>query len=190
MTGNLQDFINVKGDLDYLFYRSSATCVDSIFEDLDTSNCNSAMFAFYQCSSLLSIEDLDLSNATTCESMFNGCAAITSIGTLNTENCTIMKNMFYRCTNLETIEGLDCTAATNLTDIFNSCTKLTDVGLTNIKTNLTIPSNLLTHDCLVGLIDELVDVNEARTLTVGATNIAKLTDDEIAVATAKNWTLA
>lgn len=189
MTQNLQDFLNVKGDLNYLFYRNTATNLDVIFEDLDTSNCSSAMLTFYQCSSLLSVDDLDLSNITSAESMFNGCLALTNVGNLITPKCEVMKNMFYRCNNLQTIESLDCTAVTNFTDIFNDCTKLTNIHLMNIKTDLTIPSDLLTHDCLVNLINELVDVGEVRTLTIGTTNIAKLTAEEIAVATNKNWTL-
>lgn len=50
----------------------------------------------------------------------------------------------------------------------------------------------LTHDSLVDLIAALVPCNglSAKTLTIGATNKAKLSAEEIAVATAKNWNIA
>lgn len=48
----------------------------------------------------------------------------------------------------------------------------------------------LTKECLVWMINELSTVTTARTFTIGETNKAKLTDEEIAVAVEKNWTIA
>ena len=48
----------------------------------------------------------------------------------------------------------------------------------------------LPHDDLLGLINCLVTTDTARTLTLGSTNLAKLTDAEKAIATEKGWTLA
>lgn len=75
---------------------------------------------------------------------------------------------FYGCTNLETITG-----AIGLTVSFDlsSCTKLT-------------------HDSLMNVLNGLRTVTGKKTLTLGSTNLAKLTDEEKAVATAKGWTLA
>lgn len=53
-------------------------------------------------------------------------------------------------------------------------------------------SNQLTHDSLMSLINCLEDNSGGtqKTVTVGATNLAKLTADEIAIATAKNWAIS
>ena len=52
-------------------------------------------------------------------------------------------------------------------------------------------TRLLTHDCLINMIDCLHDFSggDAHTLSVGGYNTARLSADEIAVATAKNWSL-
>lgn len=53
-------------------------------------------------------------------------------------------------------------------------------------------SHLLKHDSIVNLLENLKDLtgDTAKTLTLGSTNLAKLTDEEKAIATNKNWTLA
>ena len=42
---------------------------------------------------------------------------------------------------------------------------------------------------LVTILNNLATVTNTKTLTMGATNLAKLTDDEKAIATNKGWTL-
>lgn len=48
----------------------------------------------------------------------------------------------------------------------------------------------LTRQSLLNILNTLPTVSEARTITLGATNKAKLTDTEIAIATNKGWTVA
>ena len=48
----------------------------------------------------------------------------------------------------------------------------------------------LTYESLVGIINKLPQATTALTLTLGSTNLAKLTDDDIKIATDKGWTLA
>ena len=53
-------------------------------------------------------------------------------------------------------------------------------------------SNNLTVDSMVAMFNSLKDLtgDTAKTLTLGSTNLAKLTDEQKAIATNKNWTLA
>ena len=51
-------------------------------------------------------------------------------------------------------------------------------------------STLYTRDALVEILNNLATVTSSRTLTMGSTNLAKLTEDDKAIATAKGWTLA
>ena len=48
----------------------------------------------------------------------------------------------------------------------------------------------LTAESVSGLLANLATVTDKQTLTIGTTNIAKVTDDEIRAATRKGWTIA
>jgi len=57
--------------------------------------------------------------------------------------------------------------------------------------NLTNDTNI-THSCIVDMISKLKDVSEESgtyTLTLGATNLAKISADELAIGTNKGWTI-
>lgn len=52
------------------------------------------------------------------------------------------------------------------------------------------PCESLTHDSLMVVINGLQTVTETQTLTLGSTNLDKLTQEEKQVAIDKGWTLA
>lgn len=81
-------------------------------------------------------------------------------------------NTFQHCYPLETIEEI--------------------VGTIGFPVDFSYSAKL-THDSLMSIINHLKDYSgtgTTRTVTLGATNLAKLTDDEKAIATRKGWTLA
>lgn len=104
--------------------------------------------------------------------------------------------MFSECSNLTEISKLDLSEITQDVKVFGiltNCESLTTLGgFTGLKVNLTLsycPN--LTHDSLMNVINEAADVTASpKTLTLGSTNLAKLTDDEKAIATNKGWVLA
>ena len=64
-------------------------------------------------------------------------------------------------------------------------------GNPNFKVSLDLsPCTNLTHDSIMVVINGLQTVTETQTLTLGSTNLAKLTDEEKQIATDKGWTLA
>ena len=77
------------------------------------------------------------------------------------------------------------TGANNYFVIFN---------IRNLRVSLNISGskNLISKESLLGIVDSLVDLTGkiGQTLTVGATNKAKLTAAEQLIATNKNWVLA
>ena len=77
---------------------------------------------------------------------------------------------------------------------FNGCYELENIVVEgNILQDINFSySSKLTHDSLMSIINALVDNTEGTTLTctLGAANLAKLTDGEKAIATEKGWTLA
>ena len=60
-----------------------------------------------------------------------------------------------------------------------------------MKVNFNISSStLFTREALVEILNNLATVTSTKTLTMGSTNLAKLTDEDKAIATNKGWTLA
>lgn len=101
---------------------------------------------------------------------------------------------FYRCTSLETISlptGFGQNA-TNVLNCFVSCSALTNIiGEVKFPISFTFADSiLLTRDSLMNVLNSIPTVDTKQTLTLGTTNLAKLTDEEKKVATDKGWTLA
>lgn len=160
---------------------------------LDTSKVTDMVGMFASCTSLTSIPQLDTSNVTRMDNMFFGCTSLPSIPQLDTHNVTSMSFMFYGCSSLTSIPQLDTRRIIDMTRMFDRCTSLTTLGgLTNLKVNLDLsPCPNLTHDSLMNVINEAADVTSSpKTLTLGTTNLNKLTDEEKAIATNKGWVLS
>ena len=186
---------------------------------LDISKVTSMSYMFRNCSSLTSIPQLDTSNVTDMSNMFGGCSSLTSIPQLDTSNVSSMNSMFEGCSSLRSIPLLDTSKVTSMNSMFTSCSSLTSIpqldtskvtsmnyifGFSNINTltdlggfkNLSISITSyfldkcpnLTVDSLMNVINNLATVS-GKSLSFGSTNLNKLTAEQIAVATAKGWTL-
>lgn len=134
---------------------------------------------------------------------FNGCSSleeitipstVTSIGSTFFANCTALKTIKFE----SAITSLSTQSASQGNPFYN-CTALEDVQVpaewsvnTFLSNGTADYTNVLTHDSLVALIANLKDYSggTAHTLTIGATNLARLSEAEKTVAIAKNWTLA
>ena len=78
-----------------------------------------------------------------------------------------------------------------MTDMLKGCDKLEAVHIKNINANLDISSSTkFTREALLEIIGNLKNVTETKTLRMGSTNLAKLTNEDKAIATNKGWTLA
>ena len=153
-------------------------------------NCKN-MFSF--CFNLTSIPQLDTSNVSNMNRMFSGCVSLTIIPQMDTRSVTNMNQMFNGCSSLTSIPQLDASNVTDMNRMFSNCSSLTTLdGLTNLKVDLNLsPCPLLTHDSLMNVINEAANVTVgSKILTLGETNLNKLTDEEKAIATNKGWTLA
>ena len=185
---------------------SNVTSMQSMFREcyslssipqLDTSKVTNMDQMFQKCSSLSSIPQLDTSKVTSMYQMFLGCLDLSSIPQLDTSKVTNMNSMFFECAFITTIPRLSAASLNNAQTMFgysfSKLSKFTDFGgLTGLKVDLDLtPCQNLTHDSLLNVINEAADVTSSpKTLTLGATNLAKLTDEEKAIATSKGWTLA
>ena len=100
--------------------------------------------------------------------------------------------MFHNCLNLTSVPTLDTSKGTDFHNLFYNCQKLTDLGgFKGLKADLNLTSSKkLTHESLMNVINNLAEVNTNPTLSLGSENLAKLTDDEKAIAINKGWILA
>ena len=175
---------------------------------LNTSNVTEMGGMFSGCHSLVEIPALDTSKGKFLSAMFAGCSSLKQIPLLNTKSCTNISGMFEGCTSLETVPILDASNVGDISKIFKDCPSLVMLGgLKNLgmdyssayyihanKSEYTLDlsySPLLTHDSLMNIINNLYDIKskgvKPQTLQLGDTNKAKLTAEEIAIATNKGW---
>lgn len=105
----------------------------------------------------------------------------------------ISMNAFQKCDNLEVLS-----LPNTITSMHDYChvtwsLKLREVILEDgFNYSLKFFSKLLDRNTIVNMFNALADRTgqTALTLTIGATNLAKLTEEDILIATNKNWTLA
>lgn len=158
---------------------------------------------FSNCSNLKTAKSTGLSSSgSTGNNVFYSDKALETV-ILSDGTTTIGTNVFYGCTSLKTVylpSSITTATDNSLTSTssyyyaFYNCTALEDVQLGqdwNMSLRLDV-SNNITVDSMVIMFNSLKDLTgeTAKTLTLGATNLAKLTDEQKLIATNKNWTLA
>lgn len=140
----------------------------------------------------------DTANGTNFNYMFNYCKALTTIPQLDTSNGTNFSYMFYDCKALNTISLLNMSSMSSASwgSMFNGCTALENVtfeGTIPVRGNMSVFSSCpnLTVDSLMSFINALTNMNSSATytITIGSTNLAKLTEEQIQIATDKRITL-
>ena len=173
--------------MDYMFSDcSSLTSIPS----LDTSNVTKMSSMFFGCSSLTSIPLLDTSKVTRMGSMFNSCSSLTSVPLLDTSKVTNMSYMFSYCSSLTSIPSFDVSKVTYMDGMLSRCSRLETIHMQNIGADLDISSSTkFTREALLEIIGNLKTVTTTKRLTMGSTNLAKLTEEDKAIATNKGWSL-
>lgn len=154
---------------------------------------NSFSTSFRACFKLQLVEGLDTSDNKDFSEMFSNCYELRTAPNIDTSKGKDFKGMYKDCHGLKEILQLDISNATILEDIINNCYTLTIINnIGTIKTSLKVNSNYLSHTSLLNLLYSLEDLTDQATqeLILGNTNLAKLTEEEKAIATEKNWTLA
>lgn len=163
----LKNLLDATKSTQYLFYNYNGTSVDDVIQYSDTENVTNMGSMFTNCTKLTSVPLLDTSNVTNMSYMFNFCSLLTSIPLLDTSGVTDMQGMFSNCSNLKSIL------------------------MTNIGASFSIKSSTkFEREDLLVILNNLKTVTSSKTLTMGATNLAKLTDEDKLIATNKGWTLA
>lgn len=164
----------------------------------DTANGTNFSYMLNYCSSLTSIPPLDTSNGTDFNRMFSSCDKLTSIPQLDTSNGKNFGSMFNNCRALTSISLLNMSnvSGTNWSSMFYNCPALKNVtfeGTIPVRGNMSAFSSCpnLTVESLMSFINALTNMSDTATytITIGSTNLAKLTEEQIQIATDKRITL-
>lgn len=194
---------------------SNVTTMYSMFENcsklttipqLNTSKVSNMMNFCSGCTALREFPLLDTSNVTNMRYLVRDCKELDTIPQLNTSNVTDAQYMFEGCNGLKSVPLLDFGKVSQIGYLFGatSISRLTDLGgfkdlgkgalsISGTTSFFLSSCSNLTHESLMNVINNLYDRKTAgyRTLSLkfGSTNLAKLTDEEKAIATNKGWTL-
>ena len=112
--------------------------------------------------------------------------------TVTRKDCS---SLFLDCGHLKSIDKLIIPAGqTTFSNWFRSCNALERLTIEGIigANGFDVSWSPLDHDSLMSIVEALQDysaVGTTGTVTLGADNLAKLSDSEKAIATQKGWTL-
>lgn len=141
---------------------------------------------------------LDTSTSTNFNYMF-AVSNIVDAPTLDLTKCGVdnFQYTFYSAAKCKSIKLINVQETLKFTASFTGCTALESITFDGtIGNNISFSkSSNLTHASIMNIIEHLRDlvadgITTKTTLTLGATNLEKLTDEEKAKATQKGWTLA
>lgn len=153
------------------------------------------MFRESEITSLPEGINFDFSTCSDLSYTFSLCQ-ISKLGTISVINCSSLANTFRSASLLKKIDLLVVDEKNKFSNAFYGCTSLEDIRVSGIIANNGFDisaSLLLTVESLNSIINALADKSADKSttwkVTLGATNLAKLTDEQKAVATNKGWIL-
>jgi len=188
--------------------------------DLSTCSLNNVtnLYQTFNCTfglKTINLSNCDLSKVTNARNMcYYSTVKEIIADQLNLSKVTDFSSAFYS-TGITTLPEIDGSSMINIENAFRSCNQLTNFGgIKNIgkaytqttanyakyKLDFTYDTSL-SHDSLMNIINNLYDLNltydvanggtlYTQQLVLTATNLAKLTEEEIAIATNKGWTVS
>lgn len=175
----------------YLFYSYRRDDIANLIQPNDTSEVTEFGRMFNGCTSMTTAPNLNTSKGTSFSWFFQNCSSLVSVPLYDTSNGINLDNFFNGCSSLKVIPALDFSKGGTLTNAFKSCSSLEQIHITGIKVSFDIHSStLFTREALVEIITNCASVGTTQTLTIGATNLAKLTQADIDLATSKGWTIS
>lgn len=190
-TPTIKNLLDARKNANELFFDYREESVDAYISYNDTANITQARQMFHNCINLKTIPLLNTSRVIDMYATFKNCQRLTSIPLLDTSNVSSMYDAFSLCESLTVIPAIDVSKVSNTYGMFSYCSNLKSILMTGMKESFDISaSKKFERTDLVTILNNLATVTTTKTLTMGATNLAKLTDEDKAIATNKGWTLA
>ena len=174
------------------FYRCWEDCTAlTSFPQLDLHNGTNFQSTWFNCSALTEFPVINSSNGTSFYMAWTFCSSLTAFPQLDLHNGTNFAYAWQYCTSLTSLPALNLSNGTYFGGTWDNCPNLTNLGgFGAISADFSLSSSTnLTVESLMNVINQAATVT-GRTMTLGSTNLAKLTDEQKAVATNKGWTLA
>lgn len=182
-------------------------------EYLDTSLWNrSCIFINFYGLKKLNVSNWDTRNWNSIRQMFQNCASLEYVDVSNWNTSNIISDgfvlSFSSCKSLSMLDvtNWDASSVTDTSNMFSGCSSLQSLignrtiedvlennitALNGLKVYLNLKQTILDRASLRAVINGLADLTgqTAQTIAIDATLIAKLTEEDIAIATNKNWTI-
>ena len=169
-------------------------------ENWDTHKNKKFGYMFQYCTRITSLDlsRWDTSSATSTNYMFYNCTSLTSLDLSgwDVSKVTDMSGMLNNCSHLISLDlsGWDLSGITStsaLNGMFAYCSRLTTVigSISGIKSNITLSNSPLTRESALVFINGLETITATRTITFSTSTKALLTEEDIAIATNKGWTV-
>ena len=189
-------------------------------EELDTLNFTfpsgtNLQAMCYECFNLkkINMSNMISENISSCYATFSSCYKLETIifpDDIGTKfGATNIAQMFRNCTNLTTLPLINASNVINIYWLFRDAKNITNLGgfrnlgeayLTTQSANYKdytldlSPCSLLTKQSIINVLNNLYDIASkgcnTQKIVLGSTNLAKLTEEEIAIATNKGWTVS
>ena len=175
----------------------SSTVSITNWTETTTLNNMQKMFSFSTIGTLVGFENLNTSKVTNMKQLFwaSNFTSLDFIEGWDTSSLTSTYEIFRNC---DTITSLDlsnwdwslCTSASNNNAQFMYCSELVHLKLPkNVQCSIDLSYTKLDVDSLLDVINNLATVTTTQTLTLGSTLLAKLSEEQIAIAVNKGWTV-
>lgn len=172
----------------------------------DTSRTTDFSEFFQSCQSLIYAPLLDTSKGTNFFNMFDYCASLRSIPQYDTSNAEDVRQMFQLCTMVKSIPKLNFSKVKQANALLSRCDSLEYLGgFEGMKSDIDMHhSKVLTRESIINVIDNVYDWQSnpdnlnyrdwgsgytVHYLTIYVRLKDILSDDDIARATNKGWTI-
>lgn len=139
---------------------------------------------------------LNTSKATTVQEMFGYCSNLTEVKDLDTSSATNIGSLCTYCPKLQSVSELDCSKVTSAISAYNApfyyCYLLRNFGgFKGLKVNMYLNDCYsLSYESLINVINKLADGVSGKTLYLHQDCVNMLSDDDIAIATSKGWSIS